>query len=320
MAGSHDAGTIITFAVVPFPGFPMMAFSSVIEPLRAANTLAQRTLYRWMVVGPRPGAVVASNGIAIQPDGFAAEAPAADRIVVCSGGDAELLKADAVVRWMRRSARAGASVGAVADGAFFLARAGFLDGHACTLHWTSQPSFAERFPMIDLRRDLFVIDRKRFTSTGGVGSLDMMLHIIAEDYGRDLAAGVAEWFVHSPLRSSIDRRLMPVRLRTGVRDELVLSAIALMEDTVEERMTIPEIAAALEASPDRLERAFRAAVRMSPSAYYRRLRLRRAADLLAHSSMKVGDVALACGFQNMSSFSRAFREVHGHAPRDARRP
>lgn len=309
----------ITYAILPFPGFPMMAFSSVIEPLRAANILADRECYRWIVVGADAGPVEASNGVAISPQCRARDNPKADRIVICSGGDAHNVRADDAVTWIRRCLRGGAALGAVADGAFFLARAGFLDGHACTLHWTSQPSFVEAFPHIDLRRDLYVIDRRRFTSAGGVGSLDMMLDIIGRDCGAELAAGVAEWFVHSPLRSSVDRRLMPVRLRTGVRDELVLSAIAIMEDAVEERLAMSQLAIRLKVSADRLERAFRAELGVSPNSYYRKLRLRRAADLLAHSSIKVRDVALACGFQSMSSFARAFREAHGHAPRQARR-
>ncbi|TIS35847.1 MAG: hypothetical protein E5X01_18530, partial [Mesorhizobium sp.] len=45
----------------------------------------------------------------------------------------------------------------------------------------------------------------------------------------ELAAGVAEWFVHSPLRSSVDRKLMPLRLRTastgrGTRSSEISSA------------------------------------------------------------------------------------------------
>lgn len=315
----HPSSDPITYAILPFPGFPMMAFSSIIEPLRAANVLAGRQCYRWTVVGANSGPIEASNGVVISPNHCARDMRKADRIVVCSGGDADHVVADDAVNWIRRMIRGGADIGSVADGAFFLARAGFLDGHACTLHWTSQPSFVEAFPDIDIRRDLFVIDRKRFTSAGGVGSLDMMLDIIGRDLGPALSAGVAEWFVHSPLRSSVDRRLMPVRLRTGVRDELVLSAIAVMEDAVEERLAMSELAMRLKVSPDRLERAFRAELGVSPNSYYRRLRLRRAADLLAHSSMKVGDVALACGFQSMSSFARAFRETHGHAPRRARR-
>jgi len=310
----------ITFAILIFRGFPMMAFSSVIEPLRAANVLARQECYRWMTVGPSDERVEASNGVVIKPDHSAQDAPAADRIVVCSGGDADHLVADDAVAWIRKSLCRGARIGAVADAAFFLARAGFLDGHACTLHWTSQPAFMEAFPEIDLRRDLYVIDRRRFTSAGGVGSLDMMLEIIATDYGAELAAGVAEWFVHSPLRSSVDRKMMPLRLRTGIQNELVLSAIAIMEDAVEERLRMPSLAEQLGVSPDKLERAFHAETGVAPSSYYRRLRLRRAADLLAHSSLSVREVALACGFENMSSFARAFREYRGQSPRTVRRP
>jgi len=309
----------ISFAVLIFPGFPMMAFSSVIEPLRAANALARRQCYRWSTVGLSGDKVEASNGVAFEPDHSVHDAPVVDRIVVCSGGDADHLVADHAVAWIRRNLRAGAHLGAVADAAFFLARAGLLDGHACTLHWTSQPAFVEAFPEIELRRDLYVIDRKRFTSAGGVGSLDMMLEIIAKDYGTELAAGVAEWFVHSPLRSSVDRKMMPLRLRTGIQNELVLSAVAVMEEAVEERLRMADLAAKLGVSADKLERLFRSQVGIAPSAYYRRLRLRRAADLLAHSSLPVREVALACGFANMSSFARAFRGFKGQSPGAARR-
>jgi transcriptional regulator GlxA family with amidase domain len=310
---------LVTFAVLVFPGFPMMAFSSVIEPLRAANVLAKRPCYRWIIVGATEGQVEASNGVVIQPGFFVEDAPKVDRIVVCSGGNADHIVADDAVRWIRKSLRNGAHIGAVADAAFFLARAGLLDGHACTLHWTSQAAFVEAFPDIELRRDLYVIDRRRFTSAGGIGSLDMMLEIIAKDYGAELAAGVAEWFVHSPLRSSVDRKLMPLRLRTGVQNELVLSAIAIMEDAVEQRLSMSELARKLGVSSDKLERSFRSELNMSPSGYNRRLRLKRAADLLAHSTLAVRDVALACGFASMSSFARAFREEHGHPPKLARR-
>ncbi len=309
----------ITFAVLVFDAFPMMAFSSVIEPLRAANILARRQCYRWLTVGLTGDRVEASNGVAIDPAHSVRNAPLVDRIVVCSGGDADHLVADPAIAWIRKNLRAGAAIGAVADASFFLARAGLLDGHACTLHWTSQPAFVEAFPEIDLRRDLYVIDRRRFTSAGGVGSLDMMLEIITKDYGAELAAGVAEWFVHSPLRSSVDRKMMPLRLRTGIRNELVLSAIAVMEEVVEERLRIADLAAQLGVSADKLERAFRAEVGISPNAYYRHLRLKRAADLLAHSSLPVRDVALACGFDNMSSFSRAFKELIGQTPTATRK-
>lgn len=309
----------IRFAVLAFPGFPLMAFSSVIEPLRAANVLAGGSRYSWITVGLGDDKVFASNGVAIEPDHAVRSAPVVDRIVVCSGGDADHVVSEDAVVWIRKALRAGAHLGAVADAAFFLARAGLLDGHSCTLHWTSQPAFREAFPDLDMRRDLYVIDRRRFTSAGGVGSLDMMLELIAKDYGAELAAGVAEWYVHSPLRSGVDRKMMPLRLRTGIRDELVLSAVAIMEDAVEDRLSMTQLAQRLGISSDKLERAFQLELGTVPSSYYRGLRLRRAADLLAHSTLRIGEVALSCGFWNASSFSRAFKAQFGHAPTSARR-
>ena len=297
----------------------MMAFSSVIEPLRAANILARRPCYGWITIGLSREKIRASNGVTVEPTHSVDDAPVADRIVICSGGDADHLVAERALAWIRRSLREGAHLGAVADAAFFLARAGLLDGYACTLHWTSQATFTEAFPEIELRRDLYVIDRQRFTSAGGVGSLDMMLEIITRDYGAELAAGVAEWFVHSPLRSSVDRKMMPLRLRTGIQNELVLSAIAVMEEAVEERLRMTDLAARLRVSADKLERVFQSEVGIAPTSYYRRLRLRRAADLLAHSRLSVREVALACGFSNMSSFARAFRDFKGQSPSAIRR-
>ena len=80
-----------------------------------------------------------------------------------------------------------------------------------------------------------------------------------------------------------------------------------------------ELAQRLGVSPDKLERNFRSELDISPNGYYRRLRLKRAADLLAHSTLMVRDVALACGFASMSSFARAFKEEHGRAPKAMRR-
>src|SRR5262245_36254703 len=177
----------ITFAILVFPGFPMMAFSAIIEPLRAANVIASAKLYDWMIVGPDEKTVMASNGIAVTPHHAAAKAPAADYIVVCSGGDADRLTAKKPLSWIRKNLRLGAHIGSVADGAFYLARAGLLDGYACTLHWQSQPAFLEAFPHIKLARQVFVIDRTRFTSAGGIGAMDMMLELIGGHHGNELA-------------------------------------------------------------------------------------------------------------------------------------
>ena len=306
------------FAILIFPGFPMMAFSAVIEPLRAANKLSGEALYEWAIIGGERGVIRASSGIAVTPDYSAHNAPAADYIVVCSGGDADRLQALQPLNWIRKNLRNGANIGSVADGAFYLGRAGLLDGFSCTLHWQSQPAFAEAFPEVKLERDIYVIDRTRFTSAGGIGALDMMLDLIGRHHGEALCRGVAEWFVHDRIRASTDRERLQLRLRTGIRDDLVLDAVAQLE-IGEGQVEISKVAARLGVTIERLERAFRAEVGLLPGEYYKRMKLKRARDLLEHSAMSVREIGLASGYQSFSAFVRAFRTVYGRTPGQVRR-
>jgi transcriptional regulator GlxA family with amidase domain len=306
-------------AILIFPGFPMMAFSAVIEPLRAANAVAGQELYEWAIVGGEEGIIVASNGVAITPDYTAKDAPEADFIVVCSGGDADRLSLDQPLAWIRWNLSRGAHIGSVADGAFYLARAGLLDGYACTLHWRSQPAFIEAFPHITLVRHIYVIDRTRFTSAGGIGAFDMMLEIIASHSGDQLSRSVAEWFVHDRIRASADRERLHLRLRTGIRDELVLDAVARMETAQESGESVAAIAKSLGVSLGRMERAFKAELGLGPADYFRQMRMERARDLLEHSTMPVREIGLACGYASFSSFVRAFRKTFGTTPRHSRK-
>ena len=66
-------------AVLIFPGFPMMAFSSIIEPLRASNVLSKWNCYSWVIVAADEGPVTASNGVTIAPDFPASSAPSVYR-------------------------------------------------------------------------------------------------------------------------------------------------------------------------------------------------------------------------------------------------
>lgn len=306
------------FAILLFPDFPMMAFGAIIEPLRAANALGAEPPYSWITVAEGKS-VTASNGIALKPDFQVGDDPRADAIVVCSGGNADQLTSQPPIKWIRKNLRRGAHVGSVADGAFYLARAGLLDGFACTLHWRSQPAFAEAFPEIALRRSIFVIDRTRFTSAGGIGAFDMMLDIIERHHDAKLARGVAEWFVHDRIRAGADREKLQLRVRTGIRNDLVLAAVARMEEKMERGETIAELARRLGVSVWKLERAFRTDVRMSAGDYVRQMRLERASDLLLHSSMPVREIGLACGYADYSAFVRAFRRAHGKTPGQLRR-
>lgn len=308
----------IVYGFYLVPDFALMAFTSVLEPLRAANLLSGKPLYRWLMLTQDGQPARPSTGLKIEADGSIAQKRPLDRVVVCTGGAAHQVDDPATFAWLRRLARGGVALGAVADGSFLLARAGLLDGFHCAIHWLSHPSFRESFPEIELSSSLYVIDRERFTSAGGTAAFDMMLEVIARDHGAALSMQVAEWFVHDPVRADADRQRLALRVRTGVTDPVVLRAISLMEENVEEPLRIPRLATLNAISQDRLERRFRQHTGLKPQEYYMVVRLQRAQALLASSALSIKEIALACGFVSASHFARRYQRLFHQTPKEAR--
>ena len=76
-----------------------------------------------------------------------------------------------------------------------------------------------------------------------------------------------------------------------------------------------DVAAVAGFSPLHFHRIFKAVVGETLHEFSTRVRLERAIHLMAHTSQRLTDIALACGFGSSSDFSRAFRAKYGVAPR-----
>lgn len=298
------------------PEFPMMAFASAIEPLRAANRLSGEELFAWHLFSHDGDPVPASNGIDIAVHGAIGADVHLDLLLVCAGsGDA----ADAAAgKWLRGLARSGVALGGISLGAFVLADAGLLDGRRCALHWESLGAFAERFPRVRTTTDIFVIDGDRCTCAGGTAAMDMMLQMITERDGRALANDVSEQFIHARIRGTQDSQRMAVQSRLGVANEKLIAAIGLMEAANEDPRPVQQIAADVGLSPRQLERLFAKYLRASPSRHYLKMRLDRARAMLLQTTKPILDVAVAAGFTSASHFSRCYRAEYGHKPSDER--
>jgi AraC family transcriptional regulator len=61
-------------------------------------------------------------------------------------------------------------------------------------------------------------------------------------------------------------------------------------------------------------KTFHALYQEGPREAIARTRLRQASELLEQTSLSVGEVGAACGFENNCSFSRAFRAHYGKPP------
>jgi AraC-like DNA-binding protein len=120
-----------------------------------------------------------------------------------------------------------------------------------------------------------------------------------------------------------------MRLAAGARsnqDRLPLNAEARVSRAVravdrhpDAALSLGHLARKAGLSPYYFLRTFEQLTGITPHQYVRRARLREAASRLVAETEKVLDVALDCGFGDVSNFNRAFRAEFGLSPREFRR-
>lgn len=320
--GSHVPQNVV-FVLVP--NFSLLAFSTALEPLRVSNRLSGCELYRWVVLSPDGSAATASNGVSVQVDAAIAEYDGGGQadpsyiVLVCGGVGSEHYQDPALLAWLRRQERHCTYIGALCTGPTLLAAAGLLDGYRCVIHWENLDGFAETYPNISVSADLYEVDGNRLTCAGGTAALDMMLHLIAEQWGQNLATQVVEQCLADRVRDPHDQQRLSLRARLGVHNTNILKAIEFMEAHLEDPVSPADLARFLGLSSRQLERLFRKHLGMPPTQYYLELRLQRARHLLQQSNLPILEAAIACGFVSASHFSKCYRSLYGRTPKEERR-
>ncbi len=306
-AGTGEAEpTVVGFLLLP--GFPLMSYAAAVEPLRAANELAGKRLYRWWHASPSGEAVESSNGIVVLPDVQISDASlVAARVFVCAGGNPSLFADRTVFAWLRQLARRAIAVGGISGGPYVLARAGLLAGRRCTLHWEHVPAFRERFPRTFVARSLFEIDGDRITCSGGTAALDLMLRLVADDHGPALAAAISDWFLHNQIREGVAPQRMATPLRFDVHDARLVRVLDAVEANIEVPLSREALAAIACVSPRQLERMMSKALGRSLHQHYLKQRLGQSLRLGRETTLSSAEIAAATGFTSAAELRRAQR-------------
>ena len=311
--------TVHSFHFVLLPGFSMLSLTSALETLQNANLCAGKTSYEWVLCGVDTGSVRSSLGTLTALDQTLETCGTSADIVIVGGTDIHQAQNRRLNTWLARRARGDVRVTGLATAAFILADAGLLDAAPVTLHWQYRDSFRERFPHVVLDNRPHIADGARCSSSGGVASIDLFLDFIAQDHGCEFSHEVAESMNYSTIRQIQNAASAEAPTRNRVSNPKLTAVIGAMEQTLEEPRPPSELACDANISTRQLERLFRRYLGVTPKQYYMRLRLRRAYFLLTQTHMSVLDVALACGFQASSHFSKCFRLEYGTTPARLRR-
>lgn len=302
------------YVFVLLEDFTLLSFASAVESLRIANRMSGRESYQWRIIGEGGEEVRCSAGSVFKVDGDLDEVSRDDTIMICGGINIQQFTTKKLLGWIRREARKGLPVAGLCTAAFTLAKAGLLDGKRATIHWENHDSFAEEFLEVELTKSVFVVDGNRLTTAGGTSSIDLMLKLIADDLGEDLANAVADQLIYSSIRTDQDTQRLSVPTRIGVRHPKLSQVIQIMESDIEEPISPSTLAKDVGMSTRQLERLFRRYLNRSPKRYYMELRLQKARNLLMQTDMSVINVALACGFASPSHFSKCYRAHYDTTP------
>lgn len=302
------------FSFFLMPEFTHIAFSCALEPLRIANLVSGKPLYRWTLLSEDGRTATCSNGSVTLTGGGMEPGRKVDRLFLISGLNVQAHTTAKLLGWLRKERAAGTPLGAICSAAYVLAKAGFLDDVETALHWAWHDLFTEEFPDVRLVRNVFVARGKIITASGGTAAADLMLHLIGRAHGEDLATEVADQMVYNAVREGTAAQRVSIQSRHGMRNEHLKRAIAIMEEAIETPMSPSLIAEELGISTRQLERLFGRYLNSTPKHYFMEMRLHRAQNLLVQSEQSVTEIAMACGFLTTSHFSKVYRAHFGRSP------
>lgn len=301
------------------PDSSLMSLASVLDVMRGANRIGQRKLFEWQIVTPNNQPARLTCGLAIQPDFELNQQLQGDIFILLGGFNHEQHFDKTLLRRLKTILPRFHWMGGIESGSWALARLGLLDGRKATTHWEDLEDFALKYPQIEVMPDRFVVDGNTFTVGGASPCFDFMLHLIRCRYGQQLALEVASIFIYDAVHTGNDAQPLVSLGLLETQEPRVAKAIRLMEEHLEELLSIQQIAQQLQLSVRMLEYLFREYLKYSPAQYYLHLRLQNARRLVTDTRLPIQEIALRTGFSSLASLSRSFREAYQQSPTQYRR-
>lgn len=293
--------------ILLLPGFSMLSFCGLLEPLRLANQLLGTRYYTWRIYAIEPTAVQSSCGLRIPADARPDVSEVPGCLFIVSGFDPWPQTDVQLKSWLRALDRRGSVLGAVDTGSFLLASAGLLDCTPAVLHWESASAFRELFPDIAICERPYACQGRRLLCGGGAAVFAMMLALVEQRHGRGLRDAIAERLMLPRFEPSSPAETPEWETRPRVTDVDVQRALDLMRRHVEPRQRISDLARAVGIPRRTLERKFQSTLGQSPNHFYQLVRLEHARGLLRHCDLTVQEIAIASGFTSLAHFCRAYK-------------
>jgi len=275
--------------------------------------------YRYASAAIEPGPLRAHGGLTVVPTAGLELLEQADLIVAAGWKGADVPVPDALAEALRTAWARGARLASICSGAFVLAATGMLAGKRAATHWRYADTLRRRHPEITVDADvLYVEEGQLYTSAGSAAGIDLMLHIVRQDYGAAAANSVARRLVMAPHRSGGQAQFIE---RPVPRDAShhVAGVIDAVRADLRAPWNVERMAGLAAMSPRTFLRRFTEATSQAPGQWLIDERVAEAQRLLESSQLPIERIADVAGFGSVQSLRHHFQAKLAVAPAAYRR-
>ena len=302
-----------------YDGAPMFELSLPAEIFGLARPEFGADWYRFALVSPDGRPIRTGQGWSLSVDGDLALFEEAELIVIPGWRIAEPAVPEPLRTALLAAHARGARFASICSGAFLLAELGLLDGRRATTHWMHAPLLAQRYPQITVAADILHADSGDvLTSAGSAAGIDLLLHIVRQDYGVSRANALAKRLV-LPAQRDGDQRQFDDSMRPPLQTDRLAALMSEIIAQPEADWPVRRLADAAGMSLRTVARAFTARAGCAPGTYVLRARIARARALLETTTLPIERIAELSGFGSATSLQQNFRRQLGCTPTAYRR-
>ncbi len=182
-------------AMMLYAGFRLLEVTGPMDVFHEANRLCGATVYEQHLVGPAPGPVQCSSGVAVGTTECLLDMHASFDIIVVPGSPVISSGREHrdLVEWLGDAGRRVRRLASVSNGALLIARAGLAERRSLTTHWREAERLSAESPPAHVMNDQGCLkDSNLYASRGVTDGIQLALAMVREDFGEELARSITK--------------------------------------------------------------------------------------------------------------------------------
>lgn len=222
------------------------------------------------------------------------------------------------IPWIKQMHKKGAEVASLCVGAFLLAETGLVNGKKCSTHWAYCHEFRDTYPEVNIVDGAVVVDENQVYSSGGAHSLwNLLLYLLEKYADRDTAILASKYFAIDIDRNSQAAFAM-FSGQKNHQDTAILQAQDFIEQHIQEKISIEDLANLTSTSRRTFERRFKQATNHSVWEYIQRIKIEAAKRQFENSRKNIAEVMYEVGYTDTKAFRDLFKKITGLTPLEYR--